>query len=208
MKFLLIFNIIIFIFNCYYLFTFILSKTISERPEQIDFHTATDDEKQKYWNKVDEWEEENPGVYFRSNWWGWRPICMLCEIANNKYKLKLDMSYWGSNDGKGLRTQKQCDRLADALETMLSNDSGYNEFMADETDRIQIVMGSWCISGTGQFYSDERAELDEQYEYGTILWSPVVTKKGVLVESAHSCSLAHIKRWINFLRACGGFKIW
>ena len=118
------------------------------------------------------------------------------------------MDHWGSNDGKGLRTQKQCDKLADALETMLSNDSGYNEFMADDTDRIQIVMGSWCISGTGQFYSDENNELNEQYEYGTILYNPIVTKKGTIVESAHSCSLAHIKRWINFLRACGGFKIW
>jgi len=180
----------------------------SERPEQIDYQISTDDQKQKYWNKVDEWEEENPGVYFRSNWWGWRPICMLCEIANDKYKLKLDMTYWGSNDGKGLRTQKQCDKLADALETMLSNDSGYNEFMAEDTDRIQIVMGSWVKSGTGQFYSDESADLDLQYEYGTILFHPIVTKKGELVESAHSCSLAHIKRWINFLRACGGFKIW
>ena len=176
--------------------------TKSERPEQIDFHTATDDEKQKYWNKIDEWEEENPGEYFRSNWWGWRPICMLCELANDKYKLKLNMSHWGSNDGQGLRTQKQCDRLADALEDMLGKDNQ----MSSEDDRIQIVMGSWVKSGTGQFYSEEG--LDEQFEYGTILYNPIVTKKGELVESAHSCSLAHIKRWINFLRACGGFKIW
>jgi hypothetical protein len=133
---------------------------------------------------------------------------MLYEIANDKYKLKMNMDHWGSNDGKGLRTQKQCDKLADALELMLSNDSSYNEFMADDSDRIQIVMGAWCISGTGQFYSDEKNELNEQYEYGTILFHPIVTKKGELVESAHSCSLAHIKRWINFLRACGGFKIW
>ena len=111
------------------------------------------------------------------------------------------MDHWGSYDGKGLRTQKQCDKLADALETMLSNDSGYNEFMAEDTDRIQIVMGAWCISGTGQFYSDENGELNEQFEYGTILYNPIVTKKGTIVESAHSCSLAHIKRWINFLKA-------
>jgi hypothetical protein len=182
--------------------------TKSERPEQIDFHTATDDEKQKYWNKVEEWEEENPGEYFRSNWWGWRPICMMCEVANDKYKLKLNMSNWGSNDGAGLRTQKQCDRLADALELMLSNDSGYNEFMIDDSDRIQIVMGAWCEAGTGKFYSDEANELNEQYPFGTILYSAVVTKKGTMVESAHSCSLSHIKRWITFLRHCGGFKIW
>ena len=96
---------------------------------------------------------------------------------------------------KGLRTQKQCDKLVDALETMLSNDGGYNEFMIDDSDRIQIVMGAWCISGTGQFYSVEDDELNSQYEYGTILYHPIVTKKGTIVESAHSCSLYHIKRW-------------
>ena len=181
----------------------------SERPEQIDYQASTDDQKQKYWNKVDEWEDENPGVYFRSNWWGWRPICMLCEIANNKYKLKLDMTYWGSNDGKGLRTQKQCDKLADALELMLSESPNYNEYMIDDDDRIQIVMGAWCEAGTGKFIGSEKeTELNEQYDYGTILFSSVVTKSGMMVESAHSCSLGHIKNWITFLRGCGGFKIW
>ncbi len=114
------------------------------------------------------------------------------------------MSHWGSNDGQGLRTQKQCDRLADALEDMLGKDTQ----MSSEDDRIQIVMGAWCEAGTGKFYSDEELELNEQYPFGTILYSAVVTKKGTMVESAHSCSLSHIKRWINFLRHCGGFKIW
>ena len=149
------------------------------------------------------------GDYFRSNWWGWRPIVILCQIADEKYKLKINFDCWGSNDGKGLRTQKQCDKLADALETMLSNDSGYNEFMVDEDDRIQIVLGSWCEAGTGRFIGLEiDDELNEQYEYGTILYSPIVTKDGLVVESAHSCSLSHIKNFITFLRGCGGFKIW
>ena len=180
----------------------------SERPEQIDYQASTDEQKQAYWAKVDEWEDENPGVYFRSNWWGWRPICMMCEIANDKYKLKMNMSNWGSNDGAGLRTQKQCDRLADTLELMISNDSGYNEFMVEDSDRIQICMGAWVEAGTGKFYHESDNDLNEQYPFGTILFSSVVTKNGTMVESAHSCSLSHIKRWINFLRHCGGFKIW
>ena len=180
----------------------------SERPEQIDYQASTDEQKQAYWAKVDEWEDENPGVYFRSNWWGWRPICMICEIANDKYKLKMNMSNWGSNDGAGLRTQKQCDRLADTLELMISNDSGYNEFMVEDSDRIQICMGAWVEAGTGKFYHESDNDLNEQYPFGTILFSSVVTKNGTMVESAHSCSLAHLKRWINFLRQCGGFKIW
>jgi hypothetical protein len=183
-------------------------KIVVERPEEIDFKSTTDDEKQEYWNKVEEWEAENPGIYFRSNWWGWRPIHMLCEMAKEKYSLKMDMSNWGHNYGKGLRTQKQCDLLADALELLLNNEIVFKEFMAGNTDGIQIVMGCWVETDTRRFYSDENTELYEQYAWGTILWEPVVTKKGVKVNPAHVCSLDHIKGWINFLRGCGGFKIW
>ena len=183
-------------------------KIVSERPEQIDFKSSTDNEEQEYWNKVEEWEAKNPGIYFRFNRWGWRSILRLCEMAKNKYRLKMDMSDWVYNDGKGLRTQKQCDRLADAIELMLNNDPIYKDFMADNSNVIQIVRGSWVETNTGRFYDDKESELDEQYKHGTILWAPVVTKKGVVVESAHSCSLGHIKGWINFLRGGGGFKIW
>lgn len=146
------------------------------------------------------------GDYFSSNWWGWRPILMLCDIANQKYKLKINTSNWGSNDGCGLRTQKSCDRLAEALEKLIENDM--TQTLNSEDDRIQICLGAWVKSGTGQFYTDEMNELNSQYPPGTILFSSIVTKQGELIESAHSCSLAHLKRWINFLRNCGGFKIW
>ena len=185
-----------------------MPKIGSERPEQIDFKYSTGDEKQDYWNKVEEWEAKNPGIYFRSNGWGWRPILMLCEMAKDKYRIKMDMSYWGSNEGKGLRTQKQCDRLANALELMLNNDGVYKDFMADNSTIIYMVNGFWEVTGTGEAFLDEEDELNDEYEYGTILWAPVVTKKGVKVEPEYGCSLDHIKGWINFLRGCGGFKSW
>ncbi len=150
----------------------------------------------------------NEGDYFGSNWWGWRPINYICQLAAEQSKLKIDFSYWGSNDGKGLRTQKQCDKLADAIELLISNSTGYNENMVDNDDRIYVVLGAWVEAGTGKFYSEEDVELNEQYEYGSILFNSVVTKSGKMVESAHSCSLGHIKNWITFLRGCGGFQIW
>ena len=89
------------------------------------------------------------GDYFCSNWWGWRPILAISEAAMLNSKLDYDTSYWGSNDGKGLRTQKQCDKLADAIELLISNN--YNEYLNEDDDRIYIVMGSWCEAGTGKF---------------------------------------------------------
>jgi hypothetical protein len=70
-------------------------------------------------------------------------------------------------------------------------------------------MGSWCEAGTGKFIpSDFTTSLNEQYEYGDILYGPVVAANGTMVESSHSASLGRLKEWITFLRNCGGFKIW
>jgi hypothetical protein len=52
-------------------------KIVTERPEQIDYRSSSDEEKDEYWNKLMRWETENPGTYFRYNWWCWRPIHML-----------------------------------------------------------------------------------------------------------------------------------
>jgi hypothetical protein len=62
------------------------------------------------------------GDYFQSNWWGWRPINYLCELAAYNSKLKINFENWGSNDGAGLKTQKQCDKLANALEDFLGSE--------------------------------------------------------------------------------------
>ena len=146
------------------------------------------------------------GDYFSSNWWAWRPIHMLSEVAIEVKKLKMNTNGWGSNDGKGLRTQGQCDRLADALEEILKNN--FSDKLEEESDRIYYCMGSWVEDGTGKFMTtEEQEELNDEYSYGTILYSPIVTKDGKLVVPSHSSSLVHIQVWIKFLRNCGGFRI-
>jgi hypothetical protein len=117
----------------------------------------------------------------------------------------MNTDYWGSNDGKGLRTQKQCDKLADALEELLGTEINAK----DDDDRVFLCLGSWCEAGTGKFIgSESEHSLNQQFEYGHILYAPVVAENGTLVESAHSASIFKIKEFINFLRNCGGFQIW
>ena len=62
---------------------------ISEQP-QIEFETASDDDRKQYFEAVRNWEDENPGYYFRSNWWGWRPIVYLIDSACDKYKIEIN----------------------------------------------------------------------------------------------------------------------
>src|SRR5210317_994946 len=88
----------------------------SEKPEfpHDTWNEMSDKAKETYFELSDKWMKENPGDYFRSNWWGWRPIVMLSEMVNDLRDLGLDFTYWGSNDGAGLDTQEECNILADA----------------------------------------------------------------------------------------------
>jgi hypothetical protein len=143
------------------------------------------------------------GDYFGSNWWAWRPIHNLCEYANEEYELNLYMGNWGSNDGGGLHTQEECDKLADALQNIISSD-----LLNEEDDRIYLCLGGW-VNKDNQFLSEEESQLlNEQYEIGEVLYGGVVTDSGDIVYTAHSCSKGHVDRFINFLRDCGGFEIW
>ena len=145
------------------------------------------------------------GDYFGANWWGWRPINHLCQMAIYDSKLEYNTDYWGSNDGKGLETAEECNNLANALEELLGNEIDAKQ----DDERVYLCLGSWCEAGTGRMISSEvDFSLNQQYEYGSIHYTPIVTESGMLVESSHSTSVGRIKEFIEFLRNCGGFEIW
>jgi hypothetical protein len=91
----------------------------SPKHDYPNWSELTQAEKDAWFEMDDKWHKENPGDYFRSNWWGWRPIVMMCGFANDDNELGFDLEYWGSNDGAGLDNQEDCNLLADALEEMI-----------------------------------------------------------------------------------------
>jgi hypothetical protein len=149
---------------------------------------------------MDVYGKGNPDAYFRANCWSWRPIHALCEAVIYENDLNLNTEYWGSNDGKGLETQEDCNKLANALEAHLKNTE-----LTEDIDKIFLCLGSWC-SADGRFLHEE--ELNETYPIGTVLSGAVIMKDGTIAYSAHSTSLDHIKKFISFLRTCKGFEIW
>jgi hypothetical protein len=175
----------------------------SKQPKSPDWDTASDKEKDTYFEKSDKWHEENPGVYFRSNWWGWRPLVQLCETVDSLYGLNIDFSYWGSNDGAGLETQEECNKLADALESFVSKID-----FADDEDWFGIYTGSWSTL-EGGFVDDKiTKKLDEQYQWGDVIRQSIMTDSGTIVEPSHKVYKVRIDMFINFLRECGGFTIY
>lgn len=143
------------------------------------------------------------GEYFRANVWGWRPIHYLCFVANQRENLNYDMTNWGSNDGAGLTAPTKCRKLALAIEKMVNE----NNNLQNPEDKIYIAMGMWVEAGTGRFVQDTE-DLDEVYPTGTIMYNSFVDAKGRHIESAYSIDREFLNEWLEFLRNCGGFKIW
>lgn len=176
----------------------------SPKPDYPKWDEVDQQEKDMFFEHLNKWESENPGDYFRSNWWGWRPIVMLVEFANEDNELGFDLSNWGSNDGAGLDNQEDCNKLADALEESITTQTE----LEDEVDTIYLNLGMWT-SMEGKFLGEEiNEQLNEQYPYGTILYGGVVMDDGTIAQPSHSAPLRHVKNFISFLRECGGFEIW
>jgi hypothetical protein len=88
-----------------------LKKLIREVVKQIDQINETFDVQGK-----------NPKAYFHVNNWAWRPLMELIDQVNDTFNLNIkDLDKWHSNDGYGLDTQEECNKLADALEHIIKN---------------------------------------------------------------------------------------
>ena len=97
----------------------------TEKPEILIKHPSgwqiEDEAIQKEWyNAYEKWKSENPGVYFRSNVWFWRPlwlfVCSSCEdILTDK-----DMSSGSFNDFHKISKTKY-KKIAARLRKLLKN---------------------------------------------------------------------------------------
>lgn len=86
------------------------------------------------------------GNYFRANLWSWRPIHALVEELNQEHSLGLDLDYWGSNDGAGLDNQKDCDALADAIESHVQQ--GRRRYVLEVPGAPRVSeKGTFCAPG-------------------------------------------------------------
>jgi hypothetical protein len=78
---------------------------VGTKPE-LDFSIASDEAKKEFFEQLNEWEDTNPGYYFRANIWSWRPIQIIIEFVNQKNDLGLNTDVFGENGGKVLETQE------------------------------------------------------------------------------------------------------
>jgi len=192
--------------------------TRGEEPT-IDWDNSTREEQDKYWDLTQEYRKNNPGVYFRANLWSWRPIAELIATVNDTYGLGYDDKFISSlhyNDGTGLKTQEECNQLANFLESYIENNfKGW--------DRIGVFYGNLTYNTVNdhghlvQQWLEDKDSLDKILQNHSVeaLVSSVLYVKngeidhdGVTYHTTHDTSMNHLQEFIAFLRECGGFAIW
>ena len=174
------------------------------KPEKEWADLETEEEKRDYFEEMEKFEGDNPGYYFRSNWWGWRPIVLLSEVARDNAQLDFDTEKWGENSGFGLEDGFQCLQLANALEHLLAEEENLN----DEDDCIYINLGSWSTKNGGWVDKEIQESLNKDWPYRDVRFTKLVGNDGNLYYPTHSSPVWHIKEWISFLKECGGFEIY
>jgi len=171
------------------------------KPE-IDWANSTEEEREQYNKDLDNWENNNPGFYFRANLWSWRPIHLVINSVITMKELDYDTSLFGENSGGGFKTQEECDNIADGIDEII------NELEIKDKDTLYLNLGMW-ISWDGKFEipDDIQEELNAETKKDFVS-GPIVASNGQLVVPAHSVDIDHLKEFVNFLRHCGGFEIW
>lgn len=102
------------------------------------------------------------GTYFRANIWSWRAICYAMELSG--FIVPGD---WHSNNGAGYDKQKECDALADRLNTFLSGWDG--EVLVLPASGVAVdKSGRFVDPGTPDSrspYAADRAHIEEFVEF-------------------------------------------
>jgi len=183
---------------------------IGDKPEFPDnFRNLSNKAQDYYWELDKEWEDNNPGHYFRANIWSWRVINAICIAAIEKFNLDIDTHGWDSNSGFGSDDSAECNVLADALQEFVE------AMEANDVKELGINMGMWTTKKDNGFQVEELEEKD--LKILNILCDGIVdnlpvkyrTVAGKVVElyPSHSTDINHLKEFILFLRNCNGFKI-
>lgn len=130
---------------------------------------------------MDVYGRENEEAYFRANVWSWRPLHVLICEANERFSLgipKKTLEYMKFNQGAGLESQAECDRLAEALEVILQ-EHGEVISLDMEPQGPEAVL----LKLLRKHFKEDPAE-------------------------AYLITREHVEMFIEFLRECGGFEVW
>jgi hypothetical protein len=121
------------------------------------------------------------GKYFQANIWSWRPIhALILQECADLLDPKL-LEKLGFNDGDGPEDQETCTAMANRFERWLEHHVGGHTIDSDLR-----------VTAEGRFVSEE--ELADSPEMQSM--------------SPYEVEDEQLKKWVEFLRHCGGFSVY
>ena len=120
----------------------------------IEIWNSDDEEvRKRFYEDMDKYHNDNPGVYFRNNVWWWRPlwdfVCQHCDFMTDE-----QMQSGSYNDGK-LIDQETAAKIGMQLEILLANGTVHkwetaikkkNEKLEKSDDKDERFMASYPFS--------------------------------------------------------------
>lgn len=120
------------------------------------------------------------GEYFGVNYWAWAPIHHLIgKLCSDLVDEEMIVEMSG-NSGAGPKDQETCTQMA----------SRFDRWMEHNIEGL-TVDGGMRVDNEGRLYSAKDAAAQPELE----------------IDSPYRVSDELIKKWIEFLRHCGGFEV-
>ena len=133
----------------------------------------------KYWNEMDKYEGDNPGVYFRNNVWWWRPlwsyVCNVCDDILDDG----DCEAGNWNDGK-LISEDKSTMIAERLDSLIADGEVKKKEVSYEASRLE----------------------DEENNKGK-----KIGDEGYKWSASYPFDADNLKEFSRFCRESGGFSI-
>ena len=195
-----------------------LKKKEPQRPE--NFEELTRIEQAPFYEEMDQFLNNNPGAYFRNNWWHWRPLQYMIgyfdDIDDDMNIPVEEIAAINENSGKGVSSDETCKKLAKSFREFIE--------MMEEKGHKHLYVNTNCweyqsLSPAGEMKRTTIFQEPTEWEAKaikalneTLSDKPYFFEKptydNVEFSSSHETNIDNIKDFTDFLENCGGFKVY
>jgi hypothetical protein len=165
----------------------------------------------KYFKEEQEYEAKNPGVYFRNNCWGWRPLGYFiiehCDWLTTEQKKHLQ-------DNSGFEfSHHEAGTIADTLQKKVDDGTAAEREKANKKE--MLVAEAWNHGINKQQDELEKEVIKETgnaklvpYDYPEHFkkkWDDLQKQQDS--RASYPFRESNVEEFIRFLRECGGFQV-
>jgi len=180
-----------------------------DRPENL--HKLSRNVVDKYFKQQEEYETKNAGVYFRNNVWWWRPLANFmienCDWLTQEQQARLhDNSGFEFSEDEALTIadtlqKKVDDGTAEEDEVRNKEEMAVAEEWNKGINKQQDALGEQAKKETGNPRIVPRDYPKHIYNK----WDAL--QKSEDRRASYPFKEENVKRFIKFLRECGGFQV-